>query len=442
MRPIPLPAQIERLLSLVSPRTGVVRSLVRIPRGVDEPVPPILYQATLSNFDFKKGQGSERSAAGKGLTDAEAIGGAIGEGVERYCASHVEPAKQRRVRLADLAGPHIAPAECVLYSPRQYESEGFPYPPATPDVDVGWVQGRELPSGRDVSIPAALVYLYGSSAGGPDFFCPPTSSGLAAGPTLEAAIVSGLCELVERDAFLITWMNRLPAPEVDLARLGGAARGIGDHYARFGLETHVFDVTTDIPIPVMMAVSIDRTGRSPAAVVGLGSHLDPGVAVLKALFEICQVRPGETRRSEEARSSGKAPAAYADVKTLEDHSAFFTPLERLPELDFLLRDGASRTAAARASLDCGTPEANLETIVEVLTRAGCRVAYVDLTTDDVAPFGIRVVRTIATGLQPIHFGHAEERLGGRRLFEVPRTLGHATATRTEADLNPCPHPLA
>jgi ribosomal protein S12 methylthiotransferase accessory factor len=80
--------------------------------------------------------------------------------------------------------------------------------------------------------------------------------------------------------------------------------------------------------------------------------------------------------------------------------------------------------------------------VEALTGAGCRVAYVDLTTDDVAPYGIRVVRTIATGLQPIHFGHGEERLGGRRLFEVPRALGHATASRTEADLNPCPHPLA
>jgi ribosomal protein S12 methylthiotransferase accessory factor len=436
-----LPAQIEGLLSLVSPRTGVVRSVVRIPRAVDEPVPPILYQATLSNFDFKKAEASERSAAGKGLTEAEAIGGAIGEAVERYCASHVDPARQRRARLAEMSSPHIAPEECVLYSRRQYETEDFAYPRATPDVEIGWVAGKELPSGQDVSIPAALVYLYGNGAGGPDFFCPPTSNGLAAGPTLEAAIVSGLCELVERDAFLITWMNRLPAPEIDLS-LAGPARGIRDHYARFGLETRVFDVTTDIPIPGMMAVSVDPTGQSPAAVVGLGSHLDPAIAVLKALFEVCQVRPGEARRADEMRSSGKTLAAYADIKTLEDHSGFFTSLDRLNELDFLRRNGAPRAVTDRPSLDRGSPEANLEQTVEVLTRAGCRVAYVDLTTDDVAPFGIRVVRTFATGLQPIHFGHGEERLGGRRLFEVPRVLGYAATTRAEADLNPCPHPLA
>jgi ribosomal protein S12 methylthiotransferase accessory factor len=437
-----LPTQIEGLLSLVSPRTGVVRSVVRIPRAVDEPVPPILYHATLSNFDFKKADGSERSAAGKGLTEADAIGGAIGEAVERYCASHVDLVRQRRARLGDISEPHIGPAECVLYSTRQYQTPGFAYPRATPDVDIGWVWGRELPSGRNVSIPAALVYLYGNGAGGPDFFCPPTSNGLAAGPTLEAAIVSGLCELVERDAFLMTWMNRLPAPEVDLSMAGPAARGIRDHYSRFGLETRVFDVTTDIPIPAMMALSIDRTGQSPAAVVGLGSHLDPAVAVLKALFEICQVRPGETRRAEETRSKGKTLSAYADVKTLEDHSGFFTTLDRLKEFDFLQRNDAPRAVTARPSLDRGSPDANLEQTVDVLTRAGCRVAYVDLTTDDVSPFGIRVVRTFATGLQPIHFGYGEERLGGGRLFEVPRLLGYGATTRTEADLNPCPHPLA
>jgi ribosomal protein S12 methylthiotransferase accessory factor len=52
------------------------------------------------------------------------------------------------------------------------------------------------------------------------------------------------------------------------------------------------------------------------------------------------------------------------------------------------------------------------------------------------------VRVLATGLQPIHFGWGQERLGGRRLFELPFRLGFAPGPRGEADLNPCPHPLA
>ena len=70
-----------------------------------------------------------------------------------------------------------------------------------------------------------------------------------------------------------------------------------------------------------------------------------------------------------------------------------------------------------------------------------RVAYVNLTTPDVEPYGMYVARALATGLQPIHFGHGEERFGGRRLFDVPSRMGHGSAPRTEEDLNPCPHPL-
>jgi len=70
------------------------------------------------------------------------------------------------------------------------------------------------------------------------------------------------------------------------------------------------------------------------------------------------------------------------------------------------------------------------------------VAYADLTTPDIDPFHIRVIRAIATGLQPMHFGYGEDRLGGSRLFEVPARLGYASGPRSEADLNPCPHPLA
>jgi ribosomal protein S12 methylthiotransferase accessory factor len=42
----------------------------------------------------------------------------------------------------------------------------------------------------------------------------------------------------------------------------------------------------------------------------------------------------------------------------------------------------------------------------------------------------------------MHFGYGEERLGGKRLFEIAHILGHAAGTRGESELNPCPHPLA
>jgi ribosomal protein S12 methylthiotransferase accessory factor len=70
------------------------------------------------------------------------------------------------------------------------------------------------------------------------------------------------------------------------------------------------------------------------------------------------------------------------------------------------------------------------------------VAYVDLTLPDIASVSLYAVRVLASGLQPIHFGHGYERLGGSRLFELAMELGLDNRVRTPADLNPCPHPLA
>ena len=435
----PLHPQVERLLDLVSARVGVIKSLTRVARGADEPSPPILYHALLANYDFKKAEASARSTAGKGLSDSEAIGGAIGEAIERYCAHHPAIGQITRVRRGELAGPSISPDDLVLFAASQHARENFAYTRWTEDTVTGWLPARELPGDREVDVPACFVYLNYLGPDGEDAFLAPTSNGLAAGPSVEQATLSGLCELAERDGFLACWMNRLPAPEVEFD--GGIASEIRKHYQRFGIETRVFNLSTDLPMHVMMAVSLGDGEREPAALVGLGCHLDPRVAVNKALFEICQIRPGERQRFVD-EGAGKNLRQYSDVKTLHDHSAFLMRSERRSELAFLLDNGRRQSLDALPNRSSGEAGRDLETAVNGLVAAGCRVAYVDLTTADVRPYGIRVVRTLATGLQPMHFGHGEERLGGPRLFDLPRALGYATETRGERDLNPCPHPLA
>jgi ribosomal protein S12 methylthiotransferase accessory factor len=431
-------AQVEKLLELVSPRVGVVRSLTRVSRGVGEPSPPILYHAMLSNFDFKKAAEGERATAGKGVTDSDAMAGAIGEAIERYCAYHPAIGSIRRLRRRELDHPSISPPECVLYSSSQYARRGFPYAPWNEEAPTGWLPARQLPGQVDIYIPAFLTYLNYTGPAGEDHYCPPTSNGLAAGPDLESAILSALFELAERDGFLVHWMNQLPAPEVEFE--GGIADDIRRHYQRFGAETRVFNVSTGLPMHVMMAVLLGDGRRTPAALVGLGCHLDPRVAVNKALFEICQIRPGETRRFVEERACDKLHG-YADVHTLMDHSAFFHVPERRVELGFLLDHGRKQRLDELPNRSTVVHE-DLATAVEGLVRAGCRVAYADVTTADVREYRIRVVRAIASGLQPMHFGYGEDRLGGRRLFDLPRQLGYAAQSRLESELNPCPHPLA
>ena len=426
---------------LISPRTGVIRNISRVQRGAEEPSPPFIYQSEISHFDFRAAKPQDRASAGKGMTEEEAIRGAIGEAIERYCASHFDHSTAVTSPWLPIADRAVAPPEFVLYSARQYERGKLPYHRWDQKDEVTWVAARELPSNRDLLIPASLVYLQFPQQRPEDIFTPATSNGLAAGPTLDYAILHGLYECIERDAFLITWMARLPAPELEFTDTAPLADSIRTHYRRFGVDVRVFRMCTDIDAHVMMAIALDQTGSGPAAVVGLGCHASPVKALTRAMLEICQVRPGEARRYRE-QPPGRRLKRVEDIKSLEDHSAWASIPEHLNEFAFLLENGRTQRLEDLPDYSTGNLKQDLAHCVGTLQHCGSRVLYVDLTTSDVVDYNIHVARAIATELHPIHFGWGEERLGGKRLFDLPHKLGFASVPLTESDLNPYPHPLA
>jgi ribosomal protein S12 methylthiotransferase accessory factor len=430
-----------RLGELVSPKVGVIRGVAPQARGTDEPLPPYLCTATLSNFDFRTADRSERVAAGKGRTEEEAIAAAVGEAMERYCASHWDPQRTFSARWRDIAEPAITPAECVLYMEHQYAREGWPYARWREDQDVTWIRGRELPTGTLVALPASLVYLVSPPPRADEWFVQTTSNGLGAGPTRAAAVLSALCEVMERDALLGCWFHRLPATELDLDDADSHTVAIRRQYAHFGVDVRAFLLPSDLPAAVVMAVSFESTRDRPGQVVGMGCHPNPRVAVQKAIFEMCQGRPAEAHRFVERPPQGRLQS-YEDVKTLDDHSAFAGMPERREEFAFLWASGARAGIADLPNGSLGEVERDLDRCARALTALGSRVAFVELTTPDIAPYDIHVSRVIATGLQPVHFGCGQERLGGDRLFELPRRLGFGTRRVDWNELNPCPHPLA
>ena len=178
-----------KLAALISPKVGLIRQLDRPWRGVGEPNPPIVYHALLSHFDFREGKINERGAAGKGRTDIEAMTGAIGEAVERYCAYHVDTTLLTRARAQELAESVITPAECVLYSESQYSTPNFAWARWSPGQALAWIKVRELSDGQDVFAPAHLVYMGLTPDDPAENLCPSTSNGLAAGPSVDFALL-------------------------------------------------------------------------------------------------------------------------------------------------------------------------------------------------------------------------------------------------------------
>jgi len=431
----------ERLLELVSPRVGLIRAIAPQGRGADEPMPPYLYTATLSNFDFRIATKADRMAAGKGTTREEAITSAIGEATERYCAYHWDPARTFVAKSTDIQSRSITPQSCVLYSDRQYATFDWPHPRWSPERELAWINGLDVCNGETVALPASLVYLVFPPPRIEDYFAPSTSNGLAAGATLPGAILSGLCEVMERDAMIIAWLNRLPAVELKFDHAPGISARIHRHYAHFGVQVRAFLMPTDLPAATVMAISFEEDPARPANVVGLGCHPDPSIALLKALFELCQARPSEASRFVSKSPIGRLNN-YEDVHTLDDHSSFMSQLERRHEFSFLWQSGEQKRIEDLPNPASGDAAQDLERCAKQLAAMGDPPAYVELTTPDLIEYGIHVVRVIVPELQPVHFGHGQERLGGERLFTLPQQLGFAESRRSESELNPCPHPLA
>lgn len=61
------------------------------------------------------------------------------------------------------------------------------------------------------------------------------------------------------------------------------------------------------------------------------------------------------------------------------------------------------------------------------------------TTSDVPNGRLFVIKVIFLGMQPIGFGKDNQRLGGRRLYNIPKKLGYTRLLTREGDLNMIPH---
>ncbi len=428
----------QRLMTaLVSRRTGILTEITPQPRGPDEPCPPHLWNATLAHYGFGPASLMMRTAGGKGLTQAQGQLAAMGEALERYAAVAWD---QTRMRVRVASETAITPADCVLYSAAQYAT-GMVFQAWAPHTETTWINGTELPSDTPVDLPAALVYLVTPPPRREDHVTHITSNGLATGKDLTHAILSGLQEVIERDAFMITWLNRLPATHVRTPETGCHAAPIIRHYARFGVTLRLMSLHTDQAPYVMMAIAEDPAPDGAARIVGLGCDLDPARAIDKAVFELCQLRPGMVARVQTEDASARLNS-YEDVMSIEDHGMFHTLSAQADEFDFLSASQSVCNLGDLPNLSRGSPEEDLKLMTSTAEKTGVRVAYAEITPPDIAPLGPRVVRVIGSGLQPIHFGFGKGRYGGARLFEAPVNWGLRATPLTEAELNPCPHPLA
>ena len=118
----------------------------------------------------------------------------------------------------------------------------------------------------------------------------PESTGFAAGSDYESAILSGLCEVIERDSLALWWLHQLPTPRIDLgAWHAGVMRELLDRAERVGLDTQLFDLTSDLGVPVVGLVQTCRRGWPRVVAMGV-CRTSSAAAALRVVEEAGSLR--------------------------------------------------------------------------------------------------------------------------------------------------------
>jgi ribosomal protein S12 methylthiotransferase accessory factor len=424
--------------SLVDPEFGIIQSLeFSVPRHDD---PQFAHcHAALPDLARVTGRAGTRSAEGTGLTCDVAAAKAVGEAVERYCSEFCDPREVTRAPYRRVQADATDPRRFVTFHPEQYRAPGFPYAEVSADTVIGWVAGYSLTRRRDTLVPATLVHRGYPRLAGESFEAMPVS-GYACGNTLEEAVLGAICEVVERDAFMVCWYNDLPVPAFDLSAVRTtAARQTIDRYHAAPVTLRCANLTTDIGIPAVLALMTCSEPGWPAAVVATAAHVDTEQAIVRALQELA-ANHGCVRGCLEG-ASRPIPRNPEEVVSMEDHGLFYAAPERFPALEGWIRPRAWLRPAEVETRASDDVLENIEHCVERLAAADLEAIAVDLTTEDVASLGFHVVKVLVPGAQPIDFGMGRRHLGGRRIYEAPQRMGYRDRPTLPAEINPLPHPF-
>ena len=368
---------------------------------------------------------------------AEAI--SLVEGLERvFAMSFCPPHRVVKARYSDVARDALDPRRFPLFAEMQYAQPGFPLRRFDPDAHIDWIWGLDLASGAPVLVAFDLVFASSPSTR----IYRANSNGAACHTSVHQAIVNGIYETVERDALMVTWLNELSLPRLVLGEGAPDPWSVRGTLERLDFHLVHVDISTDLDIPVLLAVLKDR--RNPDFfLLDMVASVDAHAQLCKLYRELAQfVHPYlvDGKHLVNVRMPDDDPQRVCEFP---DHVAYYQAEHGNRRADFLTAGAATRqlgqgAAYAAANLD---RREEMDLLVARLAANGYPVIVVDCTSPPLGELGLHAVKVLIPGLQPLNCGHHLRALGGERVVTVAHRMGYAPRRRTLDELNPWPHPF-
>ena len=327
---------------------------------------------------------------GKGATREQAMASGVMEAIERYSAEQrdTDDVVVGTYEQAKEAMMTVNPADLIL---------PLPVLDVYPVADIAWTRGFEMFRGCHILVPAcAVFYPYFPNGDYPLFKW--HTNGIASGNTMEEAILHALFEDIERDAWSIAEYNDRSNADILIRDKDSVPAQLIAKFEAQGIKVHLKDLTSDLGIPTIGAAADDTVTKDPELLtIGVGTHLHPEIAAIRAITEVAQSRT--------THKHGMKINAQLQKKSQE------LGYEKIKAINHMWYGDNEKKIYLEDMPDQSTPYVldDIEVVLGKLMECGFdQVIAVDLTRPEL---GVPTVRMIVPGLEVSTMD--PEREGGR-----------------------------
>lgn len=390
----PIPPTYHRFLGS---KTGIIRELSVVPpdRGGPQAYTSAATVTDLGTMLDADDVDIDVDTGGKGIGPDDVLVGAIGETCERYARLWPDEDAIETASYEEISeqGP-VVPFEHLSIQDRGDDAD---LPPLSRQVPIDWVAGRNALTGEPVYVPAAFAWDGIERFTGTQRRFIASSSGCAAGARLEAALLGGLLELIERDGVMRTWLTRETPPSLAPGELLPPDQSPEALLPNQSLSLHAFEFDSMTDIPTVGVSIVDERDRRPKFVIGGAAGFDPEAIVLDAFTEAVQ---GRRYLSHLFAFDDPEPVGPEDtIANFTDNALLYAEPDEFDRVSFLLE--GERTTIDPAVPGDGTTDAMLQRVLDALDDADCTPIVVDITPRDIDAVGVHVVTVVVPELLPL-----------------------------------------
>ncbi|UAL08062.1 MAG: YcaO-related McrA-glycine thioamidation protein [Candidatus Methanogranum gryphiswaldense] len=314
---------------------------------------------------------------GKGPTEEQALASGLMEAMERYSAEQrdTDEVIYGTYAQAKDVGTTIDPKDLIL--PINVLNYYL-------DSEIAWIEGYELFRGCPIWVPACAVFYPYYNDTDLQLFKYHTN-GIATGNTIEEAILHSLLELIERDAWSIAEDKNIANADI-IVEEDSIPGQLLKKFETVGTKIHLKDLTSDLGIPTIGAAADDIRTKDPEMLtIGVGTHLNPEIACVRAITEVAQSRTTHKHGMKINAQLQKTAVDLGYDKIKQLNGVWYHDLENKIRLNDI------PNLATPYVLD------DIEVVLDRLMINGFdTVAIVDLTRDDV---NVPCVRAVVPGLE-------------------------------------------